>query len=545
MPTESSLTISQRGRRTTNDYELGQDEIQDRCLIGTMRYTSTRGRSVSVSFETAICTGYASDGGLFVPETIPSLTADVLSSWSHFSYPNLAFAILRLFIAKEEISDDDLRSICTSAMQAFDDPDQAIPVVEVGTMYVAELFRGPTFCFKDLGMRVLIGLLSHFTSHGTGKNMTLLVSTTGDTGPAAVQAVADVNNPRLSLLVHYPMGQISDFQRRQLTTVTSDRVKVVAYEGGGDDMDLPIKRILASAPDGKIWTGVNSYNIGRPLMQLVHYVWTYLRVVEQEAAKRGADCDYTQAVTFIIPTGAMGNIAGGYMAKQMGLPIRKLVAAVNANDATHRVFQNGELRKLPMIKTLSEAMNVQIPYNLERLLFYRTGQDHALVASWMRQVESSDCLDLSPLLDRLQEDFASATASDEQVCAAISSAYANHNYYIDPHTAVGWCAAEQLGYYSAASSETEPSRSFSGCPAALLATASPCKFQNAYATALSPDGWKAYAASSQYPVGARRILEGEELPPAIYKAEPTLKASQRAWEAYARDLLRELELPCS
>lgn len=508
-----------------------------------MRYTSTRSRSVSVSFETAICTGYASDGGLYVPESIPSITADALCKWSNLSYPNLAFAILRLFIAKDEITDEELRSICASAMQAFDDPDQAIPVVEVGTtMYVAELFRGPTFCFKDLGMRVLIGLLSHFTSEGSGKNMTLLVSTTGDTGPAAVQAVADVNNPRLSLLVHYPMGQISDFQRRQLTTVTSDRVKVVAYQGGGDDMDLPIKRILSSAPDDKVWTGVNSYNIGRPLMQLVHYVWTYLRVVEREAAKRGAACDYTQEVAFVIPTGAMGNIAGGYMAKQMGLPIRKLVAAVNANDASHRVIQHGELRKLPMIKTLSEAMNVQIPYNLERLLFYCTGQDHALIASWMKQVDSSDCLDLSSWLDRLQEDFASATASDEQVCAAISSALATHQYCIDPHTAVGWCAAEQLGYYTTAA-EAESSSASLGCPAVLLATASPCKFQNAYATALGPDGWTAYTASPQYPAGARRILEGEELPPAIYKAESTLEASQRAWEVYARDLIRELEQP--
>jgi threonine synthase len=478
---------------------------------------------------------------LFVPETLPCITPELLTAWASLSYPDLTFAVLRRFISSDEISNDDLKKICGAAMAAFEDPSNAVPVVKVGNLYVAELFRGPTFCFKDLGMRVLVGLLSHFVSKRPGQSATLIVSTTGDTGPAAVQAVADANNPSLSLLVHYPLGQISDFQRRQLTTVSSPRVRVVAYEGGGDDMDLPIKRMLSSPPAGCMWTGVNSYNVGRPLMQLVHYVWTYLRVIEAEAAKKSGAPDYSQEVAFVIPTGAMGNIAGGYLAKQMGLPVSKLIAAVNANDASHRVIQTGQLQKKPMITTLSEAMNVQIPYNLERLLFYRTGQNHELVSQWMKEVDSKASLDVTLWLDRLQEDFQSATASDSQVCEAITSVLSSFQYYIDPHTAVGWSAADQLGHTAYPSSVTNTASSSGVPPAVLLATASPCKFENAYTTALGPEGWKTYLASSDYPEPARRISEGTEIPPVMYRAEPTLTASQTEWERQARELVRILE----
>jgi threonine synthase len=228
----------------------------------------------------------------------------------------------------------------------------------------------------------------------------------------------------------------------------------------------------------------------------------------------------------------------------MGLPIRKLVAAVNANDASHRVILDGQLQKKPMVKTLSEAMNVQIPYNLERLLFYRTGQNHELVSQWMNHVESFSSLDLTAWQERLQEDFQSATASDADVCEAIASVWSAFGYFMDPHTAVGWCAADQLGY--TAPVRTPAGRS-SGCapPAVLLATASPCKFENAYATALGPEGWKAYVASSQYPASARRILEGNEIPPLRYPGESTLQESQAQWERQAREIVRTLEDPAA
>jgi threonine synthase len=263
-----------------------------------MKYTSTRDRTISCTFEEAICSGYAPDGGLFVPEELPAVSVATLKEWAKLDYPHLAQTVLRLFVSESEVSPQELSEIVT--YQGFIDP--VVPIQRVGSLYVAELFHGPTFCFKDLGMRAVVQFLSLFATKQR-QHMTLLVSTTGDTGPAAVQAVSDANHPRLTILVHYPAGQISSFQRKQLTTIDSPNVHVVAFEGGGDDMDLPIKNMLKSPPSGSHWTGVNSYNIGRPLMQMIHYIWTYLRVAEQEDWEIGK-----QKLDIILPTGAMGNL---------------------------------------------------------------------------------------------------------------------------------------------------------------------------------------------------------------------------------------------
>jgi threonine synthase len=233
-----------------------------------MRYTSTRNKKIDVSFEEAITSGYAPDGGLFVPRSLP-LSASQLHSWKDLSYPQLMYQVLRLFIDIQEISDAELAAICEKALQGFDDPLDAIPVIPfpydtTTQFYVAELFHGPTFCFKDLGMRAVI-LLLHSFLHRSARRMTLLVSTTGDTGPAAAQIVHDLADPRLRMVVHYPDQQISAFQRKQLTTLATPQVHVVAFAGGGDDMDGPIQNLLsdaASHPES-LWTGVNSYNIVR------------------------------------------------------------------------------------------------------------------------------------------------------------------------------------------------------------------------------------------------------------------------------------------
>ncbi len=242
-----------------------------------MRYTSTRDASLSCTFEEALTSGYAPDGGLFVPVDLPKISAENLQEWSTLSFPELAMKIIRMFISADEISNEILEEICQdSFVKGFDDSvGSTIPVRRVGPSFIVELFHGPTFCFKDLGMRAVVNMLSHFASKRQ-KCLTLVVSTTGDTGPAAVQAVNDVGNPFMTLLVHYPEGQISAFQRKQLTTVDSPYVKVATFQGGGDDMDLPIKNILSTSGvkgnDKFMACGVNSYNIGRPLVQMCHFV---------------------------------------------------------------------------------------------------------------------------------------------------------------------------------------------------------------------------------------------------------------------------------
>jgi threonine synthase len=497
-----------------------------------MKYTSTRSSSISCSFEDAICSGYAPDGGLFVPESLPPVSAATLQEWAKLPYPVLSQQVLRLFIAQEEISDADLTKICTSAFRGFADPDHAVPVVQVGSLYIAELFHGPTFCFKDLGMQAVINLLSHFASQRQRK-IALLVSTTGDTGPAALQAVSDVDNPLLTILVHYPDGQISNFQRRQLTTNPSPRVRVAAFQGGGDDMDRPIKNILGHKPkSGTLWTGVNSYNIGRPLMQMVHFVWTYLRVMEQMKLTPG---DPNILVDVILPTGAMGNIAGGYMAKKMGVPLGKLNAGVNENDITFRVVQTGAFHKSPaMIKTLSDAINIQIPYNFERLLFYLTDGNQELVKGWMDDMDATSRMDLSTEWhERLQQEFGCERVQDDEMCAITRHVRDIYDYLVDPHTAVAIAAAEKLGYKL---NDTERTT-----PAAIMATASPCKFQESVTVAIGEDAWAEYFANG-FPESGKVVFEKTEIPPTIYEAAAgsSLEENQVVWEKMALGIIEEL-----
>jgi threonine synthase len=245
-----------------------------------MRYTSTRNPTLNVSFEEALTSGYAPDGGLFVPRgDLPQLDGRLLRSWQTLTYAMLLQAVLRLFIDMEEVSDEELKLICQESLQGFRDSDHAVvPLVAVTStcLTIAELFHGPTYCFKDLGMRAVLRLLELFGRHRR-RCITLLVSTTGDTGPAAARAVADMGKTTtnvnakdddddgcwLKLAVHYPHGQISDFQRRQMTCLKSPNIQVIAFEGGGDDMDVPIKSFLQHRDQNVVRTGVNSYNIVR------------------------------------------------------------------------------------------------------------------------------------------------------------------------------------------------------------------------------------------------------------------------------------------
>lgn len=310
-----------------------------------MKYLSTRdvgdgdgqgGQPREYTLEEALCAGYAPDGGLFIPKSLPSISRETLKDvWSKYqTFAELAFALLKLFVSEEEIpakvlwqiieasygggsgSDNDKGSGDGSNERVDEEKVIVRPLTKKTNdsdgdngnshdVYVSELFHGPTFCFKDWGMRPVIGMLSYFAQRKQ-QPMTLLVSTTGDTGPAAVQAVQDLpsfsddddntsstNDKKqwLSLLVHYPKGQISDFQRKQLTTATSPNIQIVAFEGGGDDMDLPLKNIMTKTKKAtgandknnnnnnnkagekdRILCGINSYNIGRPLMQMVHFV---------------------------------------------------------------------------------------------------------------------------------------------------------------------------------------------------------------------------------------------------------------------------------
>jgi threonine synthase len=510
-----------------------------------MKFKSTRNSHKLYTFEEALLSGYAPDGGLFVPESLPQIDVNTLEEWAKLDFLELALEILFPFL-EEDIPRTDLQGLLHKALGGFDtDVKNLVPVVPLTcNVFVAELFHGPTFCFKDLGLRATVQWLNYFAIK-RDIQVTLIVATTGDTGPAAVQAVQDCASPHLGILVHYPEGQISDFQRKQLTTCASNRVKIVAFQGGGDDMDVPIKNIMTRSDnndDEHVVCGVNSYNIGRPLMQMVHFFWTYLRVVDKLRATNTLPNDFQ--LDIIIPTGAMGNMAGCYMAKQMGVPIGKLCAGVNINDVTNVAFTTGKIQKPaetePMKKTLSDAINIQLPYNLERLLFYLTNENHDQVREWYAQLEGRDRgFDMQSTVawwTKLQSEFLSERITDDEMCDTMQSVLEEYSYWADPHTCVALAAAHRLGYLN------DSKGSNSSPVVAVMATAAVCKFQEAVTAALGKDRWDEYE-QDHFPPRSKDLKDLEETSPMLYTADPSksLAENQATWEARTRKSFEDLE----
>ncbi|CAE8629682.1 unnamed protein product [Polarella glacialis] len=508
-----------------------------------MKFCSTRGGAAGSTFEEAVSRGYAPDGGLYVPEQLPRLSLAELSLWQQLDFPSLQEEILKLFVG-DELSAAELSEIVRGSYSCFSAPE-IVPVVPLPGMtestpgqdppiFIAELFHGPTFCFKDLGLQPLVRLLARLAEN-RGSKRTFLVSTTGDTGPAAMRAVADAGSSRLRIVVFFPEGQISELQRRQMTTTMSapdakvQTARVASFEGGGDDMDLPLKRLGVDSDFAERHglCGINSYNLGRPVCQMAHYFWSYFRAVDKLGAEMGTPIDIA------VPSGALGNLAAGFMARQMGLPLRRLVAGVNSNDIAHRTIESGEFhRSEHMEKTLSDAINIQVPYNMERVFYYLTDEDPALVKSWMTEMDTSGKLTLAPeWIERLQAIFGSCRVDDDAMCSAMRRTLDEHGYLSDPHTAVGLAAAWAV-YCSGKNAELS-------APAAVvvLATASPCKFQASVTEAVGAARWAAYQAGPGFPQAARAAMAAQEQPLGRLIAQGSLQESHRAWETEVRLML--------
>ena len=466
-----------------------------------MRYRSTRGEA-GATFEQALSRGYAPDGGLYVPEELPKLSAETLRAWRELDFPSLALEIIKLF-AGDELTEADLREVVRGSYESFLLPE-IVPVVplkrlaadagaDAPQVFIAELFHGPTFCFKDLGQQLLVRLLAYFAKR-RNQRRTFLVSTTGDTGPAAMRAVSDAACTNLKIIAFYPEGQISELQRRQMTTVSGVGAQVVTFEGGGDDMDLPIKKLSSDAEFSERHglCGINSYNLGRPLAQLCHFFWSYFRAVDQLHAEVGSCLD------FCLPAGALGNTAAALMAREMGLPVRQIVAGVNANDITHRTITKGEFhRSEHMAKTLSDAINIQVPYNMERVLFYLTGEDSALIKTWMAEMDVTGRLTLpANWLQKMQETFASARIDDDAMCACMRRSVEEYGYLPCPHSAVALAA-----HFATSETVEGVAQSTDGTavPRVVFATASPCKFEHSVTVALGSAAWKRYQDTIHLP----------------------------------------------
>ena len=373
------------------------------------------------------------------PTHIPKLTPSLLSSWAHLSYPRLCAAFLKLFVAPTDpdLTHADIDAICASAFGSFGS-DAVVPIVPLvhGT-HLAELWHGRTLAFKDLGMSVLGRVLDHLLTRRR-EQLTLLVGTSGDTGSSAIEAVRGLGAVRVVVL--YPLSgwsSITRVQERQMTSVAEceANVHVVGVEGTSDELDVPIEACFRdrSCADRHRLGSVNSVNVVRLLVQAVHFVYAHLQTCEDDMGE-GAEAP-TQ---FAVPCGAGGHLSGGLLALQMGLRAQ-LIACTNANDAMHRVLSTGSMTSgAPTKQTTSPSMDIQMPYNVWRILFVASGGDGGAVRAWQQRMEASGTLQVPQAVRKwIAERIRTVSVSDDETLQTLREVHAACGHVLDPHTAVG------------------------------------------------------------------------------------------------------------
>lgn len=434
-----------------------------------IKYVSTRGGIAPVDFDEAVLSGFAADNGLFVPETIPKITEAQLHSWSNLNYVDLAFELMSLYIDRSIIPEKDLKIIISESYKKFESSDviNMVPLGGDSRMTVMELFHGPTLSFKDVAMGFLINVLDYFLEQ-RNQRLSIVLATTGDTGPAA--AWASAGKKTIDCWPLYPRGMITEEQERQMTTLEASNVHPVGVENcadGGDDLDFVVAKLFAEdALKKKLnLSSVNSINWCRVMVQSVHYFYGYYRTVDRIG----------EEVVFSVPSGAFGNLFGGYLARSMGLPVKQFVCANNINQALHTVFSTGVLEKKNLVQTLSSAIDIVVPYNFWRLLYFSCECDSEKLKSWMDEFRENGVVVLDDeTLSSVRSGFASVTVSDSETREAIRDTYEKgKGYLLDPHTAVAVVAASAL-------QDTLPQDMKIIC----LSTAHPAKFPEIIRTCL-------------------------------------------------------------
>ncbi|KAJ7313366.1 hypothetical protein JRQ81_004664 [Phrynocephalus forsythii] len=398
-----------------------------------MRYISTRGGAGSTDFEGVLFSGYAPDGGLFMPETIPVLDFATLQTWSTFSYPELVKQLCTLFISPTLISKTELNDLIDQAFSRFKHQDVVHMSRLKEGLNILELWYGPTYAFKDLSLSCTGQFLQYFLKK-RGKHVTVLVGTSGDTGSSAIESVRGQKNVDICVLL--PQGFCTQVQELQMTTVMEDNVHVFLTEGNADEIDEPIKELFADEDFSRRHglMSLNSINWSRILVQIAHYFYAYFQCAP------APDALPWPVVEIVIPTGGGGNLTAGCIAQKMGLPI-KLVAAVNDNDIIHRTIQQGDF-SVPgaVTSTVASAMDIQEPYNMERIFWLFSGSDSSLVKSLMEQFYTTKKVKLpAELQKKLSEGLKSSKASDEEILQTMRCCWDDNHYLLCPHTAVAVC----------------------------------------------------------------------------------------------------------
>ncbi len=427
-----------------------------------MKYVSTRGNAPELSFEEAMLSGLATDGGLYVPAEVPAFESREIATLHGKSYEDVAFAVMRQFVG-DTFAEDEFRAVIKAAYAGFGHVCRA-PLKQVGDgIWLLELFHGPTLAFKDFAMQ-LVGQMFQSVLQRRGESVTIVGATSGDTGSAAIEAFRGLDNVDVCIL--YPHGKVSEVQRRQMTTPTETNVRAFAVEGTFDDCQRHLKDMFADSGfrvEMRL-AAVNSINWARVMAQVVYYFTS--------AVALGAP---VRKVSFCVPTGNFGDIYAGEIARRMGLPIERLVIATNQNDILHRALVSGDYRTGEVQPSISPSMDIQVSSNFERLLFDAYGRDADAVVSLMEELKSGNGFRIDgATLGRIGETFASGRASEEETMSRIGAVHDASGQLVCPHTAVGLEVADRLA---------EPR-----VPMIALATADPAKFPDAVerATGIRP-----------------------------------------------------------
>jgi len=418
-----------------------------------MRYISTRGQAPALSFEEVVLTGMASDGGLYVPETLPEFSKEELADMAGLSYAEIAFRVMKPFV-NGEIDDETFRRLVTEAYATFNH-DAVVPLKQLdASHFLLEQFHGPTLAFKDVALQLLGRLLDHFLKK-RGERAVIMGATSGDTGSAAIEGCRHCDN--LDIFILHPHNRVSEVQRRQMTSVLADNVFNIAIEGNFDDAQAMVKASFANQGflNGTRLVAVNSINWARIMAQIVYYVAAGVALGAPQ-----------REVSFCVPSANFGNVFAGYMAYKMGLPVKQFIIATNANDILHRTLAANDFSKKELAATLAPSMDIVVSSNFERLLFDAYDRDGAAVAALLERFQQAPTALADAPLAKLREKFASYSVDDETILEVIREAHHRTGEILDPHTATGYRAAERA-------------RVDTSTPMITLATAHPAKFAEA------------------------------------------------------------------
>ena len=462
-------------------------------------YRSTRDDNVKVTASQAILKGLAADGGLFVPESIPTLDKS-FEELSKMSYADVAYEVMKLML--DDFTEEELRDCINKAYDSKFDTKEIAPLVKADGAYFLELFHGSTIAFKDMALSILPHLLITSAKKNNVKNdIVILTATSGDTGKAALAGFADVKGTKI--IVFYPKNGVSPIQEKQMVTQKGDNTYVIGINGNFDDAQTGVKNIFGDKELEKVmnnagyqFSSANSINIGRLVPQIVYYVYAYARLLAKGEIKAG------EKINAVVPTGNFGNILAAFYAKNMGLPINKLICASNENKVLYDFFSTGTYdRNRDFILTTSPSMDILISSNLERLIYRIAGNSATENAKLMKSLKDTGKYDITSQMKEQLGDFYGNYATEAEDAATIKKIYDNDNYIVDTHTSVAATVYEK--YKKETGDETKT---------VIASTASPYKFTRSVMDAIDSK----YASMTDFElVDELCRISGVKIPKAI------------------------------